>query len=280
MQDPVSGVFRVADWYDARPRSTSKDTRLTGVIVADGVPPTTAEVPIDNHGKWVNKSELPITVDRADPTNFRVEWDQVVKNDWASEARQRASEAAARMEAANRPDGGFGGQQATSFGQATDGQGMSVAGFSPMMDRALRQAGVDPSILHGANSNVEVHTSFGTVPPGTAQSMMAAFFGGQGGQGAVPGQNTAMPTTETTGVVTGVHDVPQPVPLPAGTSQADLSLDVRRPDGSTYGVTTRLGFRTPARRDAIAVVGKQLPVLVDQNDPGRVQIDVAKLNLP
>ena len=102
MKDPVSGVFRVADWYDAHPHSSPPGTRLTGVIVADGVPPTTAEVPADHHGKWVGQTELPVTVDRADPRNFRVEWDQVVKNDWRETARQRANEAAIRRIASSK----------------------------------------------------------------------------------------------------------------------------------------------------------------------------------
>jgi hypothetical protein len=277
MKDPVSGVFRVADWYDAHPHSSPPGTRLTGVVVADGVPPTPAETPADHKGKWVGQNELPITVDRADPTNFRVEWDQVVKNDWQSTARHRANEAAARLAGGDQPQG----TSATTgglFGTSAPGGGFSVAAtggdLSSMMEQALRSAGVDPGILNSPNRTVHVETSFGTASPDQARSMMAGFFGGQGMPMA-----DATPSTQAVGVVRAVHDVVSPAPLPEGMSQADLTLDVERPDGSTYPVTTRMGFRTPARRTALTAIGTRLPVLVNQNDPGRVTIDVTRLNL-
>ncbi len=253
MKDPVSGVFRVADWYDAHPHSSPSGTRLTGVIVADGVPPTTAEVAADHKGRWVGQNELPITVDRAEPANFRVEWDQVVTNDWRETARQRASEAAARL---------AGGDQ--------------QAGPAPG----------EPIVIQGNNSTVRIQTSFNTAGPIDANAILSEVFGGQdpatlfGRQAATFFGGQATPTTQATGVLTAVHDVAPAMPLPAGMSQADLTLDVERPDGSTYAVTTRLGFRSPARRAAIATIGNRLPVLVDPNDPGRVTIDVARLNLP
>ncbi|HEY3751836.1 MAG TPA: hypothetical protein VGL80_21860 [Pseudonocardiaceae bacterium] len=256
MKDPVSGVFKVADWYDAHPHSSPPGTRLTGVVVADGIAPTPAEVPADHHGKWVGQNELPVTVDRSNPTNFRVEWDQIVKNDWQSTARQRANEAAARLAAGDQPAGGFGGAQGFSI---TTGDGVA-----PMIDQALRSAGVDPIVLRGSHSTVSIQTSFGNTTSGSSMGGFGAAMGG----------------TPATGVVTAVHDVAPPMPLPGGMSQADLTLDVQRPDGSTYPVTTRIGFRTPARRAAIATIGTRLPVLVDPSDPGRVTIDVAKLNLP
>jgi hypothetical protein len=242
MKDPVSGVFKVADWYDRHPSSTPSGTTLTGVLVADGIPPTPAEVPVDHHGKWVGQQELPVTVDRADPSNFRVEWDQVVQNDWRSTARQRAAEAATRMAAGDQrqpPVGATTGAFATDFNMD----------FSPMVDDVLRAVGINPADVH-VTREVHVETGFGT--------------------GAEP----------ATGVVRAVHDVVPAVPLPPGMSQADLTLDVTRPDGTTYPVTTRIGFRSPARRAAVATVGTRLPVLVDPANPGRVVIDVARLNLP
>src|SRR5262245_34988212 len=106
MKDPVSGVFKVADWYDKHPSSTPSHTTLTGVLIADGIAPRPAEAPADHHGKWVGQQELPVTVDRADPANFRVEWDQVVQNDPREAARYRATEAAARLAAGDQPQAG------------------------------------------------------------------------------------------------------------------------------------------------------------------------------
>jgi hypothetical protein len=199
----------------------------------------------------------------------------VVLNDPKEIARQHANDAAARMIAdrtapAAQPTapqwaGGqsMGGQwtgEVSTGGQANGGM---PDGLSPMVDQALRSAGIDPSFLHAPGANVHVTTSFGG-----AQDF-SSMLAGMAGQ-----------TVSGTGVVRAVADVPSSPADPPGTSRADLTLDVRRPDGTTYPVTTRIGFRTPARRQAIARPGTELPLLVNANDPGQVRVDVAKLNLP
>jgi hypothetical protein len=259
MKEPVSGVFRVSDWYDAHPNGSPSAIRLTGVIVADGLAPTPTEAPADHHGKWVGNNELPVTVDRTDPNNFRIEWDQVIKQDWRAGAQQRALDEATKLA------GGVAATDVPVAGFSSPG-GQSV-GLSPTIQRALQAAGIDPDIMNSANSTVHIQTTMGT--PDEARAMMASFFGGQPGQ-SVP----------TTGVVRDVHDVVPQTPMPPGTSQADLTLDVRRPDGTTYPATTRIAFRNPARQAAIATVGTTLPLLVEPNDPGRLTIDVGRLNLP
>ncbi len=274
MKDPVSGIFRVSGWYDAHPSSTPSGTRLTGVIIADGLAPTPTEVPIDHHGKWVGKDELPITVDRTDPSNFRIEWDQVIKQDWGAIERQRALDAATRMA------GGVGAMD-VPLGGGRSGAGAPLDGLSSSIQQALHKAGIDLDRPHTANTTVHVETGMAT--PGQAREMMASFFGGQhNGQIGDVGSRflSGGQTVATTGVLRDVHDVVPRAPLPPGMSQADLTLDVRRPDGSTYPATTRIGFRDPARRAAIATVGTTLPLLVDPNDPGRLSIDVGRINLP
>ncbi len=263
MKDPVSGVFRVSDWYDAHPNSTPSGTRLTGVIVADGLPPTPAEAPVDHKGKWVGHRELPVTVDRADPSNFRIEWDQVITQSWQATARQRALDEATKL---------AGGQAAMDMPPGPAGPAGSAGqfggAFGGQIDNALRSMGIDLS-----------NASVSFVTPEQSRAMMSAFFGNQENQFGSPVAPVAA-TVPATGVVRDVRDVVPPVPLPPGMSQADITLDVRRPDGSTYPATTRIGFRTPARRAAIATIGTTLPLLVDQADPGRLSIDIARLNLP
>jgi hypothetical protein len=270
MKDPVSGIFRVSDWYDAHPSSSPPGTRLTGVIIADGLAPTPADAPVDHHSKWVGQNELPVTVDRTDPSNFRIEWDQVIKQDWRATAQQHALDEATKLA------GGVAAMDVPVAG-SQPGPGAQTAGLSPTIQRALHAAGID---LNAANSTVHIETTVAT--PDQARAMMASFFGGQNGQpGNLAGQFMAGgQSVATTGVVRDVHDVVPQTPMPPGTSQADLTLDVRRPDGSTYPATTRIAFRNPARRAAIATVGTTLPLLVDPNDPGRLSIDVGRLNLP
>lgn len=264
MKDPVSGVFRVTDWYDAHPHGTPTDTRLTGVIVADGVPPTPVEAKADHHGKWAGRDELPVTVDRADPHNFRIEWDQVITTDWQATARQRALDEATRM-AGGVP--AMGVPIGTPPTPATQPPGVAGLGgdITASIQQALRSVGMDPSILSSSNTTVHVGMGFDAPP----QAIFAQQFARQAGA-SVP----------ATGVVRAVHDVAPPGALPAGMSQADLTIDVRRPDGTTYPATTRIGFGTPARRAAIATVGTTLPLLVNPNDPGRIVIDLSRIDLP
>ncbi|HEX5114310.1 MAG TPA: hypothetical protein VFW65_03835 [Pseudonocardiaceae bacterium] len=253
MKDPVSGVFRVEGDYFRHPNGSSWATMLTGVVVADGLPPTAAEVPADMGGKWVGQTELPVTVDRADPGNVRVEWDRVVANDPRETARQRAAEAAARMVAGPPP------------APAAPHQAPVPEGMAPMVDQALRSAGIDPSFLHAPGADVHVTTSFGTAAPQDFQAMLAGMVG---------------PTVPATGVVRAVAEVPPSPMLPPGVTHADVTVDVRRPDGTTYPVMMRIGFSTWERRRAVATPGTELPLLVNQSNPGLVRVDVAKLNLP
>jgi hypothetical protein len=246
MKDPVSGIFKVSDWYDSR---SSQGTRLAGVIIADGLPPTPGDAPVDHKGKWVGNKELPITVDRADPSNFRIEWEQVTTQDFRALAQQRALDQATKL---------AGGQAAIGMdSQPIDG------GLASVMD-ALRSAG-----LGAGQPNVTVQVQGGAGGADAARAMLANLVG-----------NRATMNTPATGVVRGVHDVVPVAPMPAGMSQADIVIEVTRPDGSTYPATTRLGFRSPARRAAIATLGTTVPLLVDPNDPGRLVIDVGRMNLP
>ncbi|HEY0805588.1 MAG TPA: hypothetical protein VGD84_11005 [Pseudonocardiaceae bacterium] len=281
MKDPVPGVFRVSDRYSAHPHSSSPGTMLTGVIIADGLAPTPAEaeVPQRGHGKWQGREALPVTVDRANPSKFRIEWDQLVKQDPQAIARQRAQDQATRL---------AGGESAigTPLAQTPQvdqqDQFAQFGGLAGSIGQALRSAGISPEVMNSHNMTVR---QFDVAGSDQMRAMMDSFFGNQGNPGNNPTVQftqfgTAGPTTPATGVVREVHDVAPPVPLPSGMSQVDITLDVSRPDGSTYPATTRIGFSTPARRAAVATVGTTLPLLVDQNDPGRLSVDVARMNLP
>ena len=53
----------------------------------------------------------------------------------------------------------------------------------------------------------------------------------------------------------------------------DLTLEVRRADGSVYTAHTTLSMPTPEARAAVATPGARLSVLIDPNDPAWVEID-------
>jgi hypothetical protein len=74
------------------------------------------------------------------------------------------------------------------------------------------------------------------------------------------------------GIVLAAQDV-APMPgfaAPGGT--LDVTLEVRRADGSIYTTRTQMSVTTPERRAALAP-GTRLSVRIDPNDPTRVEID-------
>jgi hypothetical protein len=76
-----------------------------------------------------------------------------------------------------------------------------------------------------------------------------------------------------TAVVLAAQDVaPMPGYAAAG-GIVDVTLEVRRADGSGYTTRTRLSITTPERRAAVATPGTRLSVRIDPNDPTRVEID-------
>jgi hypothetical protein len=100
MQEPVRGVFRVSGFYDKHPNSSSFATQITGVIVAPGVPATPAEHKTDERGRWAGVQELPVLVDRADPSRFAILWDEVHPESAQDLARRQAQEQADRLNSA------------------------------------------------------------------------------------------------------------------------------------------------------------------------------------
>lgn len=297
MRDPVSGVFRVSSWYDPHPGRTPERLRLTGVVEAPGVPPTPAEHDADHRGKWVGNSALPITVDRADPTNFRVEWDQVSKTDWAALARDAAQQQAAQAARMMPLDPNLGDGEPVNPGFAAGtfpgaGSGASSGAFPGAADFSGPAGGSDFAGVTGplADQLNQVFRQLGIDPNAanvTVTSNVTTSFGGAGagagtGFGAGVGAGVGAPTEPAQAVVLAVHDLPMPPGAPGGAeiSLVNLTLDVTRADGGSYSTVLRIGFRTAARRAAVATVGARLPVLVDPANPQRVAIDTSRIDLP
>lgn len=58
-----------------------------------------AEHKVDIHGRWAGARELPVLVDRADPTRFAILWSEVQGKSWRSQEQQRAQAEADRLNA-------------------------------------------------------------------------------------------------------------------------------------------------------------------------------------
>lgn len=79
MTDPAPGTLLVT--ASAMPSRTAlyHMTRITGVVSGDGIEPTAVQYSgLIKTSNWPSPgSSLPVIVDRADPTNFAIQWDQV-----------------------------------------------------------------------------------------------------------------------------------------------------------------------------------------------------------
>jgi hypothetical protein len=274
MKDPVRGTFRVTGFYDAHPHSNPPGTRITGVITAPGIPATPAEHKTDAHGRWAGAQELPVLVDRADPSRFAVLWSEVGQRSWRDQEQEYAQAEADRLNAAGTDPGtspsapASGGPVVfTSAVVTQDGAGSIelppevAAGLQGAIGEALRAAGLGgvSDLLGAAAGNA----------PGTA--------GGGLGDPAHPGHGPQAPE-RATAVVIAAHDAPLPpgTPLPPG-GLVDITLDVTRAGGSGYTTVTRVGFATPERRARVATVGTRLAVHLDPADQSRVTIDTTGL---
>ncbi|MBE7189215.1 hypothetical protein [Jatrophihabitans endophyticus] len=256
MKDPVRGEFRPTGSYEAHPHMDS-DFRdiMTGVVTGPGITPTAGEAIQDKRGRWVGHTTLPALVDRADPTDFQILWDEVVPFDDRAAAREDARRAA--QAAAGAPTGAPAGAPAGEV-PAPDGSAPAPAPeWARGLVADLASRGMIPGLDAESVGGVTIDAPQVTIEVGDRTGPA----GGQAG----------------TAVLRDVTDLDLPaesLPYPGG-SLCSLTLDVNSPTGP-YPVRTTLGFRSSRSRAAIAVPGTVLPVRIDPSDPQRVSVDVAK----
>jgi hypothetical protein len=263
-RDPVSGTLRVTarDWH----RSS---VTYIGVVSAPGLTPTpvshkTTEPP-ERH--VVEGMDLPVIVDRTEPSKLKVLWKQVptekqyLANVAAQQMRQ-AAETAARMAAGDASAG------ATAPGSFFAMGGGSGNVFGDDLAQAVTNA---------------ISEAFG------GQAFGGQAFGGQAG--TVWGEshvhvqiNNGAPILDgipATATVVAAQEVRLPGAFgnltPGGI--VDLTLEVAPPDGDAYTTHTRLVFSTPERRARITAPGTRLPIRIDPNRRMRVEVDKAALDL-
>ena len=105
MSDPVPGVAQVISASAHRGRGVYQNCRMQLVVSADGVPATPVELhELVHNQRWpMPGTALPVTVDRADPSRVKVEWDQVQSSRDRSAAQAEAIAAQMRARAAQPP---------------------------------------------------------------------------------------------------------------------------------------------------------------------------------
>jgi hypothetical protein len=254
-RDPVSGTLRITarDWH----RST---VTYIGVVSAPGLTPTpVSHKTSEPSGRYVMEGmDLPVIVDRAEPTKLRILWKQVptekqYRANLAAEQMRQAAETAARMAAG---DAGAGATPPGTF--FAMGGGNLFPGTGNDLAQAVTQA-------------------------------ISEAFGGQ--SGTVWGESHVhVQINEGTPIVDGIPATAtviaaQEVTLPGGFANlipgaiVDLTLEVTPPGGDRYTTHTRLVFSTPERRARIAAPGTRLPVRIDPNRQMHVEVDRAALDL-
>jgi hypothetical protein len=79
MKDPVRGIAQVVTCSAPHDGDDRQPCRMELVVEAEGVPATPLSCDDDvERSRWpVPGAALPVTVDRADPRSFRVEWAEV-----------------------------------------------------------------------------------------------------------------------------------------------------------------------------------------------------------
>jgi hypothetical protein len=183
-------------------------------------------------------------------------------------------------EAIHQALGRAAGQQ--SYGAAGGspyGQG-GAQPYDPTTGSPYGQGGAQPSAPAGGPS-YGPGGQWGAQPYGQdATGFPQVSWTDQGGSGPQGGFNPAQPAPSPAGggerasaIVLAAQDVPPRPGFAAPGAAVDLTLEVRRADGSVYTAHTTMSLPTPEAGFAVARPGTRLPVLIDPNDPARVQID-------
>jgi hypothetical protein len=180
--------------------------------------------------------------------------------------------------------GGYGAAGGPEYGQPY-GQPFNPAGGQPFNPAGGQPYGAGPGQSYGP-------------PPSDPSGGPPFGQGGQSGQGAAgfpqvswadqaapgagpqPGFDPARPAQFPAGgggelasaIVLAAQDVAPMPGFAAPGGAIDVTLEVRRADGSIYTAHTRLSVITPERRAAVATPGTRLTVRIDPNDPTRVEI--------
>lgn len=290
MRDPVRGVFRKTGFYDRHPASNPPGTRMTGVIIAPGVPAMAAEHRVDGRGRWAAEEEFPVLVDRADPARFAILWSELEavpsRDRELASAQAEADRINADPDIGAGPDPGAGPDAGAPPDPGCGQEGGAVPdGLYPAVQGpALPQATIGQAMRAAAAGRPEIFGARGARGRGTRGRPATGNPGG----GLTPDQSADLLVhsvsmggsagQRASAVVAGVREIAIPPGLASALGGVvDLTLDITVPDGTRYTTVTRVGFSTPERRLRVAAPGTQLMVLIDPADRTRVAIDTSGL---
>lgn len=159
MKDPVRGTAQVVSATMHHGRGIYQNCQMQLVVQADGVPATaTSFSGLVHHKRWPSPGMvLPVTVDRADPQNVKVEWDEVQGSDERSRGSAKRL-AAMRGEAA--PTGGQAG-----IPNVVNFSSRDLSQLSEEQKAKLRMLGIDPEALAAQQAAGAAATGTPAAPP-------------------------------------------------------------------------------------------------------------------
>ena len=201
MKYPERGTLRITGTAE-HPAAGPSGIRITGVITAPGVPAQNVEHETDAGDRLVGAQELPVLVDRADPSRFTILWDEIQPTSWRDPQDPLGQEVAGLNAAAGM---GAGGQQSDRPESAL-GRMFGQGGGRQMLGQMISQA-VGDALGEAAESSVRRATEdalgpfggrrLGRVAGRTAGRLLGAAgdvaFGQRGGTYGVPGVPGAQP---------------------------------------------------------------------------------------
>ena len=294
MKFPERGILRVTRIHEGHGHA-----KITGIITAPGMAPAHVAHKVahktDEYSRWTSVQEVAVLVDRADPTRFVIMWDEAPMTDPTKAGSQFGAgaqiplgpdgqpitahmppEIAARVEASlNRalsqlpPDKAARAQAALdrAFGQA----GGPGPGLGQALGQAFGQAIRREFGVPGASPDAPYAVPTGGQPFGQGGPAASGFpqvsWDDRGAQSPAGGGGEP-----ASAIVVSAQDVAPAPGFAAPGGAVDLTLEVRRADGSVYTAQTRVSVATPERRAAVATPGTRLHVMIDPNDPARVEI--------
>jgi hypothetical protein len=115
MKDPVRGSAQVVACSRMTQAAMASNCVMHLVVSADGLPATPVEhEAIVRQDRWPHGGQvLPVTVDRADPSRLRIEWDEVRTHE--DRIAEQAEAIAAQMNGAHTPSGDLVDQLRAAF---------------------------------------------------------------------------------------------------------------------------------------------------------------------
>lgn len=269
ISQPVDAEFRIVACSANSGGAVYENCTMDGVVSGPGIDP----VPVHHTSmvtptaKWPYPGVvLPVTVDREHPDRMKINWDGVPNS--RDVARALAAQRAQQMAA------GAGVPTAAP----TDGNPFAAAasGLPPQYQSMIGDI-VARAQAAGATVTTSYETQVVGAPGRAAPGMPGGGLTPAEAQQAMAGEGAAIGLQPTVATVLAAHEVPVPAGVP-GTAPGgvwDLTLDVTATPG--YTTVLRVNFSSSEKRQQIAAVGRQLPVLGDPTRHDRIAIDTSRL---